>query len=129
MKKLWLLLIPLAFSPSLCKGQQKKVLEPALLECHYIHLVKRDTLTENDIHKDSMILRLGKRFTSFVSYYACQDDSIEVLPGHARLKLQRFHARVSNLDSIRRAGISTTSEYLTRTGKRTPVMYMGELEK
>lgn len=64
MKKLWLLLIPLAFSPSLCKGQQKKVLEPALLECHYIHLVKRDTLTENDIHRDSMILRLGKRFTS-----------------------------------------------------------------
>lgn len=127
MKKLWLLLIPLAFSPSLCKGQQKKVLEPALLECHYTHLVKRDTLTENDIHRDSMILRLGKRFTSFVSYYTCQDDSIEVLPGHARLKLQRFHARVSNLDSIRRAGISTTSEYLYKDRQKDSCYVYGRV--
>lgn len=127
MKKLWLLLIPLAFSPSFCKGQQKKVLEPALLECHYTHLVKRDTLTENEIHRDSMILRLGKRFTSFVSYYTCQDDSIEVLPGHARLKLQRFHARVSNLDSIRRAGISTTREYLYKDRQKDSCYVYGRV--
>lgn len=74
-----------------------------------------------------MILRLGKRFTSFVSYYTCQDDSIEVLPGHARLKLQRFHARVSNLDSIRRAGISTTSEYLYKDRQKDSCYVYGRV--
>lgn len=82
------------------------------LECHYKYIMFRDTLTTDNIYRDSMILRIGKKYTSFFSYYRLQEDSIEASPDCKELRLKLFHTRIHNLDSIRKAGIATTYEYL-----------------
>lgn len=56
------LLLGVAFTSN---AQTEKVLEPAVLECHYELSALRDTVSRSNIGKDLMILRVGKSISQF----------------------------------------------------------------
>lgn len=101
-------------------GRSQKILEPAILECHYTHIMQKDTLYHSKIETDSMILRIGDTTSQFFSWHTFYHDSLWADPvGRTiaeNLSLEAFRTRDLNL----RLRSRTTRDYIYKnfpTGK------------
>ena len=50
-------------------AQRQQVIEPTNLECWYSLVVIRDTIDRSLKTEDTMVLRIGKKYSLFYSYY------------------------------------------------------------
>ena len=55
--------------PTLLFAEKKTIIEPAIMECQYDHIIVQDTLNRSHVMKDRMILRIGKNVSQFYSWY------------------------------------------------------------
>lgn len=103
------LLLGVAFTSN---AQTEKVLEPAVLECHYELSALRDTVSRSNIGRDLMILRVGKSISQFFSYYAYTSDSLLATSGGAEKFGNNFIDALTKGDKSTLPGVKTTSDYI-----------------
>ncbi len=108
--------------PSVLFSQKEQLLEPAVLEVHYRHTMQQDTIRRNKMETDSMILRIGKNISQFLSYHTFYHDSLwndhQGREKAEELTLEALRMR----DHSKRPQIRTTYDYLYTnypTGKIT----------
>ena len=56
--------------PTLLFAEKKTIIEPAIMECQYDHIIVQDTLNRSHVMKDRMILRIGKNVSQFLVHPA-----------------------------------------------------------
>ncbi|WP_177895565.1 GLPGLI family protein [uncultured Phocaeicola sp.] len=125
--------------PTLLFAEKKTIIEPAIMECQYDHIIVQDTLNRSHVMKDRMILRIGKNVSQFYSWYTLQGDSMWTDPRGRKIAAERiFEAlRTQNHENIigertdgyiyhsyPQKGITTT--YTSQGGEdmRTPVTFL-----
>lgn len=111
-------------------AQKQAIIEPAIIECLYNHMVIRDTLDRRQVMNDRMILRIGKDVSQFYSWYSLQGDSMWADPIGRKIAAERIFESIrthrnDNLIAQRtngyiyksypKKGITTT--YLTQGGE------------
>lgn len=111
-----LLFILLFILPLRTLAQKETVIEPALIECRYHHIVIQDTVNHTSM-KDLMVLRIGKNVSQFYSDYTRYSDSIWTDPNGRKIAFrQRMEAiRTKNFEN--NPG-TRTKEYLYKSNPR-----------
>ena len=88
--------------PTLLFAEKKTIIEPAIMECQYDHIIVQDTLNRSHVMKDRMILRIGKNVSQFYSWYTLQGDSMWTDPRGRKIAAVVHPARRFHVDRPKR---------------------------
>ncbi len=93
-------------------AQKKKIIEPAILECHYKLQGLKDTLTGEQMREDYLILRIGQNSSQCYSIYQFFIDSLVSTPDGVRTAGNMTLMSVRKRDHESRPGSRILTEYI-----------------
>ncbi|MCD8031169.1 MAG: GLPGLI family protein [Bacteroides sp.] len=103
----------LVFVCTTLSAQKQSVIEPAILECQYRHIMLEDTVLQTPSKfEDLMILRIGENTSQFFSRYSYYADSLLNDPQGNKLFSQLTLEAVRTRDHSNRPGARTTHDYI-----------------
>ncbi len=112
MKKIALILLVWELLPLHLYSQIAVVIEPAVLECHYLLTMLKDTVSgEKYKHTDRVVLRIGENSSQCFSYYKQWDDSLMFTPEGRKVRSTLFLGGLTNKDP-HYPGTKIMTEYL-----------------
>ncbi len=129
MKKTFIIVCYILIASNL-HAQKTKILEPAILECHYRYQALKDTVNGVPFNEDLIILRTGKNISQVFSYHLFYGDSLLSTPSGSKLAGQLTMEGIRKQDYASIPGIKIIREYLYKnypSGKITTVSYVNGL--